>query len=164
MIDFKDKREAALWHAINDDVMGGRSQGEIVFKNGLCVFSGDISLENNGGFSSVFKHIEPLSQKIDRLTIDVIGDGLTYQLRVITYVDGYRLAYKHHFATSSNKLERFVFLLKDFIPSFRGRIIDNAPELKAENIQQIGLLVKNNTEGPFSLRLCKLDAKPMIEG
>ena len=142
--------------------MGGSSQGQIAFKNGLCVFSGDISLKNNGGFSSVFKHIEPLSQKVDRLTIDVIGDGFTYQLRMITYVDEYRLAYKHHFSTSHGKPERFVLLLKDFVPSFRGRVIDNAPKLRAENVQQIGLLVKNNTEGPFSLRLCKIDAQPMI--
>lgn len=162
MIDFKNKKEAELWHVINDDVMGGSSQGKFVFKNGLCVFSGDISLENNGGFSSVLKHIEPLSQKVDRLTIDVIGDGFTYQLRAITYVDEYRLAYKHYFATSPNKLERFVFLLKDFVPSFRGRVIDNAPKLRAENVQQIGLLVKNNTAGPFSLRLCKLDVQAMI--
>jgi len=162
MIDFKDKREAALWHVINDEVMGGSSQGQMSFTKGLCVFSGNISLANNGGFSSVIKHIEALSQKVDRLTINVIGDGFTYQLRVITYVDGYRLAYKHNFATSPNKLERFVFLLKDFIPLFRGRVIDNAPKLRAENVQQIGLLVKNNTEGPFSLRLCKLDAQAMI--
>jgi len=162
MIDFKDKREAALWHVINDEVMGGSSQGQMSFTKGLCVFSGNISLANNGGFSSVIKHIEALSQKVDRLTINVIGDGFTYQLRLITYVDGYRLAYKHRFATSPNKLERFVFLLKDFIPLFRGRVIDNAPKLRAENVQQIGLLVKNNTEGPFSLRLCKLDAQAMI--
>jgi len=162
MIDFKDKREAGLWHVINDNVMGGSSQGQMSFTKGLCVFSGNISLANNGGFSSVFKHIEALSQKVDRLTINVIGDGFTYQLRMIAYVDGYRLAYKHYFSTSLDKSEHFTLLLKDFIPSFRGRIIDNAPKLRAENIQQIGLLVKNNTEGPFSLRLGKLDAQAMI--
>lgn len=162
MIDFTEKREADFWHVINDGVMGGNSQGQIVFKDDACVFSGDISLDNNGGFSSIYKPIEPLCQRVDRLTIDILGDGFTYQLRVITYVDSYRLAYIHNFSTTYDKAEQFELLLKDFTPSFRGRVIDNAPSLRAEDVQQIGLLVKNNTEGPFSLRLFKLNAQQII--
>ncbi len=164
MIHFTEEVDIELWHIINDDVMGGHSQGQIIFNNDSCIFSGDISLDNSGGFSSVYKYIEPLPNEVDQLTIDVLGDGLTYQLRLITYVDGYPLAYKHHFSTSHGKAERFEFFLKDFIPSFRGRVIDNAPILRAGNIQKIGFLVKTNTAGPFYLKLFKLDLQPMIKG
>ncbi|MBU2870391.1 CIA30 family protein [Colwellia sp. E2M01] len=161
MIDFTQKNEAQLWHAINDGVMGGNSQGRMQFNDNSCVFSGEISLENNGGFSSVIKSVEPLAKTVDKITIHVLGDGMTYQLRLITYIDGYRVAYKHHFTTSraksKDKPEHFELLLKNFIPSFRGRVIDNAPRLRPEDVQQLGLLVKNNTAAPFSLTLFKLN-------
>ena len=41
------------WRSINDGVMGGLSSGGMRLEDGIAVFSGTLSLENNGGFSSV---------------------------------------------------------------------------------------------------------------
>ena len=41
------------WKVVNDDVMGGVSQGATQAAKNVMVFEGNISLENNGGFSSV---------------------------------------------------------------------------------------------------------------
>ena len=42
------------WRIVNDGVMGGLSKGNISFTDGgTMVFKGNLSLENNGGFSSV---------------------------------------------------------------------------------------------------------------
>ena len=42
------------WQVVDDVVMGGKSNGNFQLnKDGYAVFSGDVSLENNGGFSSV---------------------------------------------------------------------------------------------------------------
>lgn len=41
------------WRVIVDGVMGGRSQGELTVTDHNLIFSGTISLENNGGFASL---------------------------------------------------------------------------------------------------------------
>merc|ERR1712130_903831 len=41
------------WKIVNDDVMGGVSQGASRAAKNVMVFEGNVSLENNGGFSSV---------------------------------------------------------------------------------------------------------------
>ena len=42
------------WRILDDVVMGGRSNGEFKINNdGLGEYTGDVSLENNGGFSSL---------------------------------------------------------------------------------------------------------------
>jgi len=49
------------WHAINDGVMGGVSQGRArITGDGVLVFSGVVSLENNGGFASIRSEPSPL--------------------------------------------------------------------------------------------------------
>lgn len=41
------------WQVILDNVMGGRSEGEVSYEQGIMRFSGKLSLENNGGFASI---------------------------------------------------------------------------------------------------------------
>jgi len=54
LIDFNNTDEKENWQIINDDVMGGVSQSEIIFNDtGTATFQGKISLENNGGFASI---------------------------------------------------------------------------------------------------------------
>lgn len=40
------------WQVVNDTVMGGRSQSQVKYTNNSVVFTGTVSLENNGGFAS----------------------------------------------------------------------------------------------------------------
>jgi monofunctional biosynthetic peptidoglycan transglycosylase len=51
----KDYEQSAAegWYPINDRVMGGTSKSEFQAENGIAVFRGLVSLENNGGFASV---------------------------------------------------------------------------------------------------------------
>lgn len=41
------------WVIVDDVVMGGKSSGHFKIDEGKGMFYGEISLENNGGFSSV---------------------------------------------------------------------------------------------------------------
>jgi hypothetical protein len=159
MIDFSNPIEHQNWYVTNDNVMGGKSSGGIVFKNASTIFSGEISLANNGGFSSVFRPISPLPSGLDTVELDVEGDGLTYQFRVIIFVNGYRLAYKHDFQTIKGQRNKIILNIDDFKASFRGRIIEGAPALYAEKIKQIGFLVTNKKAGPFTLLLNKIGIK-----
>jgi len=153
MINFIERQNMNTWRITNDGVMGGKSEGRFLVEQGKGTFLGNISLDNNGGFSSVFTAIEPISKEVETVTIDILGDGLTYQLRMIVTLDGYRLAYKHNVNTVSGKRETLSFTLADFQASFRGRIISSAPILKSEDIREIGFLVTRKSAGDFALSI-----------
>jgi hypothetical protein len=87
------------------------------------------------------------------VTIDVQGDGQSYQLRLVVYVNGYRLAYKHDFDTKAGKRQKLSFNLSDFKASFRGRIINNAPSLASQHIKETGFLMTKKRPGKFNLSL-----------
>ncbi|WP_259364801.1 MULTISPECIES: CIA30 family protein [unclassified Colwellia] len=155
MIDFS-KQENGRWRITNDGVMGGLSNGEMIFAQDHGIFSGSISLDNNGGFSSVFRAVDNLPQSYKKLVINTEGDGQAYQLRLIIYVNGYRLAYKHDFKTVANKRENHIFELADFKATFRGRAIPNAPLLNSEDIKEVGFLMTKKVPGQFSLSIFTL--------
>jgi hypothetical protein len=138
---FTGSQELANWRITNDGVMGGKSQGKIILNQDSVLFTGEVSRENNGGFTSTFHPITPLAANQETITIDAQGDGHVYQLRLVTITDGYRLSYKHEFSTSMNKRQTITFKLSDFQASFRGRNIANAPELKSEDIVELGFLL-----------------------
>ncbi len=50
--DFGRGKDGEDWWVINDGVMGGLSRGKAQMKENSLYFSGTISLENNGGFTS----------------------------------------------------------------------------------------------------------------
>ena len=47
------------WKVVNDGVMGGVSEGGMSEMSNVMLFEGFLSLENNGGFSSVQVKPEP---------------------------------------------------------------------------------------------------------
>lgn len=51
-LDFGAKKAGQDWQIINDGVMGGLSDGTVEFKETSVYYKGNISLANNGGFSS----------------------------------------------------------------------------------------------------------------
>ena len=54
IFDFNKNSSLKNWAIVDDVVMGGRSDGHFVMnEQGNAVFHGKVSLENNGGFSSV---------------------------------------------------------------------------------------------------------------
>ena len=54
LFDFQASKNPPTWQIVNDDVMGGVSTSKFqVLTNGGAIFSGVVSLENNGGFASV---------------------------------------------------------------------------------------------------------------
>ena len=161
VLDFTGDQNITHWRITNDGVMGGKSQGEIIQTQESVLFTGEVSRENNGGFTSIFHPITPLAESQETIKIDVQGDGHVYQLRLVTRVDGYPISYKHEFSTSLDNRQKITFQLSDFKASFRGRNITNAPELKSEDIVELGFLLnltKLNIQKPkpFSLSIFKI--------
>ena len=85
LFDFSSDSEINNWRVVDDVVMGGRSSGNFSLTDeGHAKFSGDVSIENNGGFSSV-RYGFPSQvdvQKYSKVRLKVKGDGKNYQFRV----------------------------------------------------------------------------------
>ncbi len=161
MIDFTQPKEYQNWAATNDNVMGGISTGRFIYDDGISQFRGELSLENNGGFSSINRSVESINSDGDSIELKFVGDGRTYQLRFTTWIDGNRTNYKHNFETIKGEQLKKVFRLNDFKAVFRGRLLSDAPELKAQDIKQIGFLIADKQPFPFELDLIQLHFKTL---
>lgn len=51
--DFGLKKTGTNWNVMNDGVMGGLSKGSATLTDNSLILTGEISLANNGGFSSI---------------------------------------------------------------------------------------------------------------
>lgn len=68
------------WTSVNDGVMGGVSEGRVAVQEGLLVFEGRVSLENNGGFASARSATAALDAAALQFKLRVRGDGRRYRL------------------------------------------------------------------------------------
>ena len=150
IFDFSQNSNIQDWEITNDVVMGGKSSSYFKLStDGFGVFSGNISLENNGGFASVrhrFKKIE-VNEKT-KIVIKLKGDGKKYQFRVKDDSGNY-YSYIASFSTTG-KWEEIEISLKDMYPYFRGYKI-NGSNFSSNIIEQITFLIGNKTPETFKL-------------
>jgi len=144
------------WRSINDGVMGGLSAGGMSQTDEGLKFSGVLSLENNGGFSSVRR---PLSEDLSKATgvrIEVRGDGREYQFRIRQDAGFDGVSWSARFP-SSDKWQQIDIPLDRFTPVFRGRQVPQAGPVIASEIRQIGFLLADKTAGRFELEIRSIE-------
>ena len=150
-----DTPEAARgWQAVNDGVMGGRSDGRFRMSDaGLMEFSGTLSLENNGGFASVRTMGRELGIKTgDAIVVRVKGDGREYTFNV--YAGGNRngYSYRQSFKTEKDEWMEVTFPMDAFTATWRGRVFPNE-KLRPEAVTGMGFLLGDKKPGPFRLEV-----------
>ncbi len=158
LFDFNKKAEIQQWFIVDDGVMGGRSSGNFSLSNeGYGVFEGNISLANNGGFSSLRYIIQKTSVKdFTKISLKLKGDGKKYQLRIKANNQDYQ-SYIMPFETSG-EWEEIEISLQEMYPSFRGRILD-IPNFANEYIEELNILIGNKKKEKFKLLLDKIELK-----
>ena len=155
LIEFSDTEEVPRWIAINDDVMGGISQSRIELSpTATAIFSGQLALENNGGFTSIRRRSDNYNlNSYTGIMLKVKGDGRTYQFRVKTDERYDGIAYRTLFATDNHDWQTLTLPFDSFSASFRGRPVPGAPILHSEQIRQIGFLLADKQPGSFCLEI-----------
>jgi NADH dehydrogenase [ubiquinone] 1 alpha subcomplex assembly factor 1 len=155
LIEFSDTEEVSRWVAINDDVMGGISQGRIELSAAAtALFCGQLSLENNGGFASIRRRSNNYNLNgCNGVILKVKGDSRTYQFRVKTDDQYDGVAYRSLFATDARQWQIITLPFESFSASFRGRPVPDAPVLRPEQIRQIGFLLADKQPGLFRLEI-----------
>ncbi|WP_213607789.1 CIA30 family protein [Pseudoalteromonas sp.] len=149
----------ARWYVVNDSVMGGISNSQVLYENDNLVFTGNVSLANNGGFASIRTLLDVKSQNISKIVLRIKGDGQTYQLRLRTneYMDG--AAYTRSFSTTKREWLNIEFLPEDFQLTYRGRLLEQQPTISFKEIKQLGFMIAGKQAGEFRLEIGKIEFK-----
>jgi monofunctional biosynthetic peptidoglycan transglycosylase len=153
-VDFSNAEELNYWYRINDSVMGGLSQSNLRVIDNVAYFEGVLSLKNNGGFASI-RRVGPvtLTSGNTPISIDVNGDGRSYQLRLRTDkgLDG--VAYVATFSSTPDTWQTLTFKEENFVAQFRGRLVNRAPALLFSDVTQIGFMLADKQPGLFKLAI-----------
>lgn len=157
---FTEAGDLADWGTVNDTVMGGVSSSATSWEAGQMVFSGQLSLDNNGGFTSVrgpiVTELGGLLADATDVIVEATGDGKTYLLQLRTIDDG---LYVQRFTTTTEVDGRYRLPLTDFEPV--GRFLDplpDAPALDPSRVAQLVIYLLDKQEGPFRLALSRIAA------
>jgi len=153
--DFSPDSKAGDWFVVDDRVMGGRSQGQLeLSQEGYGIFQGRVSLENNGGFSSIRTRMEALETKgYSAFRIRLKGDGKNYQFRVRSQLNE-RQSYQYEFATTGAwQVVRLPF--DQMIPTFRGMRL-NMPNYPGEVLRECSFLISNKKDESFRLEIDRI--------
>lgn len=150
------------WTTVNDPVMGGRSTSTVAFGDGGLVFSGTLSLDNNGGFASARSPADPeigrRATGATALRVRARGDGKTYLLKVDTA--GGPWSYIQRFATEAGVARNYGLPVSGFQPV--GMRLDPAPEapknLDPSTINRVSVYILDKQQGPFQLTVGAITA------
>ncbi|MGY8751061.1 MAG: CIA30 family protein [Fidelibacterota bacterium] len=152
MEDF-DSKNLLKWKIVNDSVMGGRSDATLKLKNNLYgIFNGYLSLQNNGGFSSIRAYYPPDLKNVKSITIRVKGDGRQYSFRVRGNTSNWA-SYTHSFDTIDGEWIEKELKIDDFYPVYRGYYLNDMPLLSEIIIKEIGIMLSDKQTGPFKLEI-----------
>ena len=149
IFDFTEEDIEGKWIVVNDNVMGGRSEGGYSFRKNRLIFSGNTNT-NGGGFSSI--RTNPTNFYLgDRtgLHIRFKGDGRTYKLGV--RIEGKPVSYRSNF-TSGNGWQEVRVPFNEMDVSWRGRPLskEEHPLIKSK-IRSIEFMIYDKQDGPFKL-------------
>lgn len=120
----------ATWGAVDDVVMGGVSQSGMRLGSGYAVFSGNVSIDNSGGFASVrTRNFEPSLNLSNYRGVElrVKGDGQRYKLFLRTEAKWDGVGYAHSFDTIANEWMTIKVPFADLVPIFRAKTVSDAP-------------------------------------
>lgn len=152
IFNFSKDTNKNSWMVVNDDVMGGISSSAIIINtNGNGVFSGSVSLENNGGFASVRHVVKGANLNAhSKFIIKVKGDGKKYQFRCKSRSNE-RHSYVFDFKTNGDWQE-IEIPFSEMYPRFRGNNL-NMSNYAGDMLAEIAFLIGNNKPENFKLEI-----------
>ena len=154
VIDFEKSSDTSNWIVINDGVMGGISKSSFqVTESGTAVFSGVVSLENNGGFASANRNPSQFDlSDSDGIRFRIKGDGKKYKISLKNDGSFNGFSYRVEFDTKDGEWLTIDAPFPSFIPMLMGQRTSAQPIDKA-SIKTFGFLISDKQEGPFRLEI-----------
>ena len=155
LFNFSNPAAMRGWQIEDDGVMGGISKGTFTRDPaGHAVFSGNVSLDNNGGFSSVQCYFDPIDVSSFRTAvIRFKGDGKNYRFIVESEKDA-RHYYVANFETTGD-WQDFEIPLRKMYPVRRGDRLD-LPDYPGKTMAQIRFMIANGRAESFRLEIASI--------
>jgi hypothetical protein len=123
-------------------------------KPGHLIFHGDVSLENNGGFSSIQNNFDSLDVSgYQHAILRLKGDGKDYRF-IVESDPNARHYYVAEFGTSGDWQEIKIPLRKMY-PMRRGDRLD-LPDYSAETLSQVRFMIANGRAESFRLEIASI--------
>ena len=141
-----------FWYTVDDNVMGGVSSSFVdIIEPGIMSFSGTMSLDNNGGFSSVRSDWTPTDlSDADGVLLRVLGDGKVYRLRIRSADTGPEISFNAAFETTPETWKVVYVPFSSMVPTYRGFIMD-VDALDPSSIGSFGFMLSDKQPGGFRL-------------
>jgi hypothetical protein len=158
LFDFTVPAAMRGWQIEDDGVMGGVSKGTFTRDpEGHAVFSGKVSLENDGGFSSVQCYFDPIDVSSYRTAIIwVRGDGKNYRFIVESEMDA-----RHHYVANfetTGEWQEIRIPLRQMYPVRRGDRLD-LPDYPGKTMAQVRFMIANGRAESFELEIGSIALK-----
>jgi hypothetical protein len=160
-IDFGSAKEST-WSALNDGVMGGRSSGKVTYSTDALQFSGNVSLENNGGFASVrstYGRYDLSSYQLIKVTYRSAGQSLGMVME--NDPRWFLPNYKAILPETNGEWQSITIEIGSFKEFRIGRPTGNSlPDAQRAKIIRIGFITNDKKEGPFSAEIDQIEFIP----
>lgn len=154
-IDFGQEAAGQNWRVVNDGVMGGLSYGQAQLQEDLISFQGAISLDNNGGFSSLrspYDRIDLSQFTTVSIRLKTRGQGFALQLyRSRVWYEPYL---RHAIESVEGEWTTVSIPLADFENTRVGRTNGQTAQQEwLRNTIQLAFINTGKKAGPFELEV-----------
>jgi monofunctional biosynthetic peptidoglycan transglycosylase len=155
LFDFSQPGGINIWRAVNDGVMGGVSSGMAgITSTGTLLFSGTISLANNGGFASIRTNsFEFELLPSDSFQVRMRGDGRVYSMNLYIRQQLRAFSYRAMLPSIRNEWTETKLPLGQFVATQFGRPVAGAGRVDPAEIASIGFMLADAKQGPFCLEV-----------
>ena len=154
LASFETEDSLNSWTSVNDGVMGGVSKGGFKrTEQGTLLFTGDLSLENRGGFASI--RMKPSALGLDGMSALVVkakGDGRTYWVDLRLNDQMSASSYRAYLPTTAGEWQETRIPFADFKLQAFGRDLPLKP-INPAKVESIGFTLADKKAGPFSLEI-----------
>jgi len=142
------------WRIVNDGVMGGLSSSNAIVKDDKIVFTGNVSLENNGGFASLRSPVKDYDfSEFTGLELKLKTDGKRYSISMkeTSYFTGY--FYTKSFETKKDEWIVIQIPFDQLKLYYFGQETNSNKIIPLNNIKEISLLIGDKQAGEFKAEI-----------
>lgn len=157
LFDFSDPAAIDRWRVVLDGVMGGRSTGKLEQGEGSLIFTGDTSLANNGGFSSIRAPLPAGAVAgYDALRIRVKGDGRTWIVGASSRSGRGGDSYWARFETRDGQWQTITVPVAEMVRQYFGTPIEG--RIRPSEVRGVEFYIYDKRSGPFRLEVGLIEA------
>ncbi len=157
LFDFYDPQCLQPWYVLDDGVMGGVSRGTLRANSDAgLIFSGKVSLENNGGFSSIRAQFSPINlSHFTGIQAWLRGDGKRYGFYLKH--DTSPIVFQANFNTTAGEWQNVQIPFAALRPNWYGRRLPTG-SLNLSHLNAMSFIIGDKQAGQFRLDIASVSA------